>query len=143
MHKNTVRLPSFHEPTAGRAIDNRAPIRLMHGISVPYRAGIMGPKRLFCAGAEQASMPGFADSSRNYVDAISLTDPAALLVGGHGVDVVEVVLNAAGTTTSSNRAGRPTAQDRGGCPRGKNTKLSVAAPKASRPQRMDSSPSRT
>ena len=60
-----------------------------------YRAGIMGPNGLFCAGAEQASMPGFADSSRYYVDAISLTDPAALLVCGDGVDVVEVVLNAA------------------------------------------------
>jgi hypothetical protein len=95
------------------------------------------------AGVARRGRRGPGGSPGDHADAVALADLVLLAVGGRGVDLAEVVLDAAGTAISSSRAGRAAAQNRCGRPRGKKTKLPAAASKALSPQRTDSSPSRT
>jgi hypothetical protein len=46
-------------------------------------------------GESQADICSFVGSSRDYADAMALTDPVALVVDGRGVDLAVVVLDAA------------------------------------------------
>ena len=78
-------------------------------------------------------MRGFAGSPGVHADAIALTEPVVLVVGGGGdVDLVEVVFDAAPSGDQQSRGGPAPGENRCGA-RGRDCP----------PQRMDSSPSRT
>src|SRR5690349_4914861 len=93
----------------------------------------MVPIGSICAARWRWAMRGFAGSPGAHADAIALTDPVVLVVGGGGdVDLVEVVFDAAPSGDQRSRGGPAPGENRCGA-RGRDCP----------PQRMDSSPSRT
>jgi hypothetical protein len=93
----------------------------------------------FCAGTCHAQV---RCSSRDHPDAVALADPVTLGIGGCGVDLVEVVLDAARDGDQLQPGGPARGPEPVRVPVGQEAKLPAAAPNASPPRRMDSSPSR-
>jgi hypothetical protein len=83
-----------------------------------------------------------AASSGDDADAIALTDQVALVVAGGGVDLGEVVLDAA-RDSDQQPGGLAGSPDPVRAAAGRKTKLPAAASNASSPQRTESSPSST